>query len=99
MFQINNYKYLNHFRVDAEFSAKAKIQMLTDGTTAIVAVIHDGKIYVANAGDSRAMLVQKGGKFKVMSIDHRPDRKDEEERFVLFITVILILYLILCIIY
>lgn len=35
-------------RVDAEFSAKAKIQMLTDGTTAVVAVIHDGKIFVGN---------------------------------------------------
>lgn len=35
-------------RVDAEFSAKARIQMLTDGTTATVAIIHDSKIYVGN---------------------------------------------------
>ena len=25
-------------------------------------------------------MVQKGGKAKAMSVDHRPDRKDEEER-------------------
>lgn len=35
-------------RVDAEFSSKARIQMLTDGTTAIVAVIQDSKVYVGN---------------------------------------------------
>jgi hypothetical protein len=35
-------------RVDAEFSAKARIQMMTDGTTAVVAVVHDGKVYVGN---------------------------------------------------
>lgn len=68
------------FKVDADFSAKARIQMLTDGTTATVALIQDKKIYVANTGDSRAILVQKGGKVRVMSIDHRPDRKDEELR-------------------
>jgi protein phosphatase 1L len=32
------------------------------------------------AGDSRAVVVQKGGRVKAMSIDHRPDRKDEENR-------------------
>lgn len=26
------------------------------------------------AGDSRAIVVQKGGRCKVMSMDHRPDR-------------------------
>ncbi len=35
-------------RVDAEFSAKARHQMLTDGTTAVVAIIQDSKIYVGN---------------------------------------------------
>lgn len=32
------------------------------------------------AGDSRAIIVQKGGKVKPMSLDHRPERKDEESR-------------------
>lgn len=76
--------------MDKEFSAKARSQMLTDGTTAIVATIHDKKIFIGNgmslrdiivsvlmiclAGDSRAILVQRGGKAKAMSADHRPDR-------------------------
>lgn len=67
-------------KVDSEFSAKAKIQMLTDGSTATVAIIHDKTVYVGNAGDSRGIIVQKGGKVKEMSLDHRPDRKDEELR-------------------
>jgi len=72
--------FRSFFKIDAEFSAKAKIQMLADGTTATVAIIHEGKIFVGNAGDSRAILVKKGGKAKPMSIDHRPDREDEKER-------------------
>jgi hypothetical protein len=42
-------------RVDSEFSAKARIQMLTDGTTANVAIIHDSKIYVGN-GKNKSLL-------------------------------------------
>lgn len=68
------------FRADAEFSAMARMRMLSDGTTAVVACIHNSKIYVANAGDSRGIIVQKGGRFRRMSIDHKPDREDEEQR-------------------
>lgn len=70
------------FRTDAEFSAIAKVKNLTDGTTAVVAVVHGKRIYVANAGDSRCILVQKGGKSKAMSIDHKPNRPDEEKRII-----------------
>eukprot|EP01031_Cornospumella_fuschlensis_P040911 gene40911-49901_t len=68
------------FKVDADFSKIAKAQTLTDGTTAVVAVIVNKKLYIANAGDSRAVLVQRGGKARAMSDDHRPERKDEEAR-------------------
>eukprot|EP01036_Dinobryon_divergens_P022153 gene22153-30389_t len=68
------------FKVDADFSAKAKAQTLHDGTTAVIAIIHQNRVIVGNAGDSRAIIVQKGGKTKVMSIDHRPERNDEESR-------------------
>jgi len=43
-------------------------------------VIHNNVIYVANAGDSRGIIAQKGGKAKGMSVDHKPDREDEEKR-------------------
>ena len=45
-----------------------------------MALIHDHKIFVANAGDSRGIIVQRAGKVKIMSVDHRPNRKDEEIR-------------------
>jgi serine/threonine protein phosphatase PrpC len=61
-------------RTDAEFSFMARQRMLNDGTTAVAAVIHDRKIFVANAGDSRAILVQKGGHARHLSVDHKPNR-------------------------
>jgi serine/threonine protein phosphatase PrpC len=45
-----------------------------DGTTAIVALVRGGKVFVANAGDSRAVLVQRGGRVVDLSFDHKPSR-------------------------
>ena len=45
-----------------------------------MAVVHSGKIFVANTGDSRSIIVQKGGKSKEMSHDHKPQRDDEARR-------------------
>ena len=47
---------------------------MSDGTTAVTAVIQDRCIYVANAGDSRAIVVQSGGSSKHLSVDHKPNR-------------------------
>ena len=47
------------FRVDADFSAWARLEKHSDGSTAIVAVLQDGQITVGNAGDSRALLIKK----------------------------------------
>lgn len=49
------------------------------GCTAIVALIHRGKLFVANAGDSRAVLC-RGHKAIALSRDHKPDRPDEKKR-------------------
>lgn len=51
-----------------------------DGTTAITALICDGMLYVANVGDSRAMILDKHGKAVAMSEDHKPNRVDEKQR-------------------
>ncbi|KAL8199767.1 hypothetical protein R6Q57_013335 [Mikania cordata] len=49
------------------------------GSTAVVAVVGDEEIVVANCGDSRAVLA-RGGTVVPLSNDHKPDRPDELER-------------------
>ncbi|MBA0750213.1 hypothetical protein Gogos_001633 [Gossypium gossypioides] len=49
------------------------------GSTAVVAVVGNGKVVVANCGDSRAVL-SRGGVAMPLSFDHKPDRPDELER-------------------
>ncbi|CAN1331084.1 Protein phosphatase 2C and cyclic nucleotide-binding/kinase domain-containing protein [Linum perenne] len=53
------------------------------GTTAITVLVRGRKIYVANSGDSRAVIAEKRGKELVavdLSIDQTPFRADELER-------------------
>lgn len=68
------------YKADAEFSAIAKLRFLSDGTTSLVACIHNRRLYVANAGDCRAVLVSSDWKATAMSDDHKPNRADEEKR-------------------
>ncbi|CAI9092530.1 OLC1v1027790C1 [Oldenlandia corymbosa var. corymbosa] len=51
----------------------------TMGSTAVVAVVGDQELVVANCGDSRAVL-RRGGVAVPLSSDHKPDRADELER-------------------
>jgi len=67
-------------RIDREFMDVCKSWGYTDGTTAVVAQISNRHIVVANAGDSRCMVVQKGGQAHALSVDHKPSREDEEQR-------------------
>ncbi|WOL02195.1 protein phosphatase 2C and cyclic nucleotide-binding/kinase domain-containing protein isoform X2 [Canna indica] len=53
------------------------------GTTAITILVRGRKIYVANAGDSRAIIAEQRGKDIVavdLSLDQTPFRSDELER-------------------
>ncbi|KAL6073111.1 PPM-type phosphatase domain-containing protein, variant 2 [Balamuthia mandrillaris] len=66
----------------------------TSGTTALVAAVADDRIVIANAGDSRAVLVQMddldgtkdgtrgpvGTRVRALSDDHKADRPDEVQR-------------------
>ncbi|KZW03340.1 PP2C-domain-containing protein [Exidia glandulosa HHB12029] len=49
------------------------------GCTAVAALIADGKIYVANAGDSRSVLSHQGTA-KPLSYDHKPQNEIETQR-------------------
>ncbi|KIZ06179.1 hypothetical protein MNEG_1784 [Monoraphidium neglectum] len=63
--------------VDAELTRAGGARMC--GSTAVAAVVTDNAIYMANCGDSRAVLV-RGDKALPLTLDHAPTRRDEWER-------------------
>lgn len=50
-----------------------------DGSTAVTAVLYQHRLLIANVGDSRAVL-SRAGQAVAMSIDHKPNNKEERER-------------------
>ncbi|KAL0272896.1 UNVERIFIED_CONTAM: hypothetical protein PYX00_005714 [Menopon gallinae] len=58
---------------------KKKVPGFDSGCTAVVALLVNNKVYVANAGDSRC-IVSKKGEVIEMSLDHKPEDKLEMER-------------------
>ncbi len=59
------------------------INFMTSGTTCVTIFIKGLKLYVANCGDSRAvMATNEGGMLKArdLSRDHKPDDPDEQKR-------------------
>ncbi|ELP83824.1 podocan precursor, putative [Entamoeba invadens IP1] len=54
-------------------------QKYTDGSAAVVVLITPQKLYCANCGDSRALLVQKNTEIP-MSVDHKPTHPNELRR-------------------
>uniref|UniRef100_A0A5B7B3I4 protein-serine/threonine phosphatase n=1 Tax=Davidia involucrata TaxID=16924 RepID=A0A5B7B3I4_DAVIN len=59
--------------------AQSGTSSVTIGSTAVVVVVGEEELVVANCGDSRAVL-SRGGVAVPMSNDHKPDRPDELER-------------------
>ncbi|KAJ4747161.1 hypothetical protein LUZ62_051851 [Rhynchospora pubera] len=49
------------------------------GSTAVVGLVTDDRVLIANCGDSRAVL-GRGGRAYAVSCDHKPDRPDELAR-------------------
>uniref|UniRef100_A0A7S0R8D2 protein-serine/threonine phosphatase n=1 Tax=Chlamydomonas leiostraca TaxID=1034604 RepID=A0A7S0R8D2_9CHLO len=64
-------------QVDAELGAERLAHEM--GTTAVVAMLSAQHLWVANCGDSRAVLCREGGAI-AMSSDHKATRNDEVVR-------------------
>eukprot|EP00798_Chlamydomonas_sp_ICE-L_P017380 gene17380-23682_t len=64
-------------KTDAEFATE--VTASTVGSTAVVALLGKKRMWVANCGDSRAVLC-RGGKALQLTDDHKPEREDEAER-------------------
>lgn len=64
---------------DKQFCETAEKEGLGDGTTAVVAYLRDGKMIVANVGDSRAVL-SRGGLATAVTEDHKPESEREQRR-------------------
>lgn len=69
-------------KTDTDFCATAEVKKLNDGSTACCVLMQEKKqrLWIANVGDSRAILVQRSGKALALSRDHKPDRDDERAR-------------------
>ncbi|KAL6610689.1 hypothetical protein ACP70R_040658 [Stipagrostis hirtigluma subsp. patula] len=66
-------------KTDSEFLEAESNSHRDDGSTASTAVLVGNHLYVANVGDSRA-VISKAGKAIALSEDHKPNRSDERKR-------------------
>jgi len=64
---------------DREFADKFQTATAQDGTTACMVLLIGKRLYVANVGDSRAVLCRKGQAVP-LSDDHKPDKPSEKKR-------------------
>ncbi|KAI0927082.1 hypothetical protein AcW1_007566 [Taiwanofungus camphoratus] len=65
---------------DADMRASPNFARDSSGCTAVAALVtKEGKIYVANAGDSRSVISVKG-EAKPLSFDHKPQNQSEKSR-------------------
>lgn len=66
--------------LDHHWLEMANLNGWDDGSTAISVLIVNKVLYVANVGDSRAVLCSAQGRAVDMSADHKPAREDEKAR-------------------
>lgn len=58
----------------------AKRSMDVAGTTALIAIMEDGNLIVANVGDSRGVMCDARGNAIPVSFDHKPQQVREQKR-------------------
>lgn len=65
-----------YLTTDAAFLSEKNVK---GGSCCVTAMVSDGNLVVANAGDCRAVM-SVGGVAEALSSDHRPSRDDERKR-------------------
>lgn len=77
-FQKAESEFIEKYAMNEEYKLLDK-----SGSCAIIALIIDQDCYVANVGDSRALLSCNGGKdIKVLTCDHKPNEEIENKRII-----------------
>lgn len=77
---VQNFDIVNCFKETFLISNKClKTAITQGGTTAVVALFKGEELYIANSGDSRAVLC-KNNKAKKVTVDHKPTLPEEKER-------------------
>mmetsp|Transcript_14692 Transcript_14692/g.36607 ORF Transcript_14692/g.36607 Transcript_14692/m.36607 type:complete len:289 (-) Transcript_14692:520-1386(-) len=64
---------------DAQYLKQDAASNREDGCTAVTAVLLGTRLFIANVGDSRAVLC-RAGKAVALSVDHKPNSKEERTR-------------------
>jgi len=67
------------FKLDEQMQKDAELSNCEAGSTAVVSLITDKSLYIANCGDSRA-IISSNGKAIPLSTDHKPTLPDEKTR-------------------
>lgn len=81
-FKLKNYeKALKaaFFKLDEQMQKDEELSNSEAGSTAVVSLITDNLLYIANCGDSRA-IISSNGVAKALSTDHKPTLPDEKTR-------------------
>lgn len=65
--------------IKAYHAISEELRNQDSGTTAVNFLIREGEIFTANAGDARAIVINKEGHSQ-LSVDHRLDNAEERER-------------------
>ena len=68
-------------KTNADFLRKADRYHMDDGSTAVVVIQRHRHLWVANVGDSRAVLLS-GDQAVPLSMDHKPNRPQERRRII-----------------
>jgi len=74
-----------YLKVDDDLAAEPNVDATVSGTTAVTCLIKENHLWIANSGDSRAIVVRKtpgasGMKAIDLTIDHKPDSPGEMKR-------------------